>query len=143
VAREKRREIVPTLLAGRKPHTGHLLKIWSAASSIGGEAYSIAMLLADMADTFTPSFRFAILGTDILHRGAGPGGARRLSGGDDPPGSPGYADALSMRSRTAAGRAEVRIVPELRRVCRFVRLNLMDERPCRGGAPRLPLHARI
>jgi chemotaxis protein methyltransferase CheR len=48
-----------------------------------------------------------------------------------------------MRSRTAAGRAEVRIVSELRRVCRFVRLNLMDERPCRGGAPRLPLHARI
>jgi chemotaxis protein methyltransferase CheR len=33
-----------------------------------------------------------------------------------------------MRSRTATGRAEVRIVPELRRVCRFVRLNLMDER---------------
>ena len=123
-----RGQIVPTLLAGRKPHTGHLLKIWSAASSIGAEAYSIAMLLADMAETITPSFRFAILGTDISTEVLAQAVRAVYPEEMIHPVPQDMQMRYLMRSRTAAGRAEVRIVPELRRVCRFVRLNLMDER---------------
>jgi chemotaxis protein methyltransferase CheR len=59
-----KREIVPSLLANRRPTGGHLLKLWSAAASAGAEAYSIAMQLNDLVNT-VGSFRFAILGTDI------------------------------------------------------------------------------
>jgi chemotaxis protein methyltransferase CheR len=120
-----RREIVPSLLANRRPHTGHLLKIWSAASSIGAEAYSIAMLLADMSQGMS-LFRFAILGTDlsteVLEQ------ARRAVYPVEmvEPVPPEMQMRYLMRGRSAGGRGEVRIVPELRRVCRFVHLNLMD-----------------
>jgi chemotaxis protein methyltransferase CheR len=122
------REIVPTLLAGRRPHTGYLLKIWSAASSIGAEAYSIAMLLASMAETITPSFRFAILGTDISTEVLGQASLAVYPEDMVAPVPPDMQVRYLMRARSATGRNEVRIVPELRRVCRFVRLNLIDER---------------
>jgi chemotaxis protein methyltransferase CheR len=53
-----RRQLVPELLA-RKPHK---LTIWSAASSSGQEAYSIAMLLNEMNVGGQP---VDILGTDL------------------------------------------------------------------------------
>ena len=122
-----KREIVPSLLARRRPHTGHLLKIWSAASSIGAEAYSIAMLLADVSQSMS-LFRFAILGTDISSQVLEQ--ARRAVYTEEmmEPVPPDMQMRYLMRSRTAGGRREVRIVPELRRVCRFFHLNLMDTR---------------
>lgn len=116
-------EIVPTLLANRRPTGGHLLKLWSAASSNGAEAYSIAMLLADIAQA-TGSLRYAILGTDISTEMLAH--ATRAIYPQEmivpiPP-------AMQMRylMRPRSGQGDVRIVPELRRLCRFVRLNLMD-----------------
>ncbi len=54
-----RATIVPRLAArGDRP----LLKVWSAAASTGAEAYTLAMVLQDMAGD---RFRYAILGTDI------------------------------------------------------------------------------
>jgi chemotaxis protein methyltransferase CheR len=44
------------------------LKIWSAASSFGDEAYSLAMLLADLQMTGKISPEWSILGTDISDR---------------------------------------------------------------------------
>jgi len=40
------------------------LAAWSAAASIGAEAYSLAMVLAD----FAANFRFSVLGTDICSK---------------------------------------------------------------------------
>jgi chemotaxis protein methyltransferase CheR len=40
------------------------LKLWSAASSNGAEAFTIAMVMADLAAR-THAFDFAVLGTDI------------------------------------------------------------------------------
>jgi chemotaxis protein methyltransferase CheR len=57
-----RLRVLPRLHAARPP--GARLRIWSAAASTGQEAYSIAMLLAEM----TPQLRdrkIDILGTDI------------------------------------------------------------------------------
>ena len=55
--------LVPNLLNSRSERTP-LLKVWSAASSTGAEAYTIAMVLADLAAS-RHDFRFAVLGTDI------------------------------------------------------------------------------
>ena len=44
------------------------LKIWSAASSFGDEAYSTAMLLSDMQVAGRIGAGWSILGTDISHR---------------------------------------------------------------------------
>jgi len=49
--------------AGRRP-----LSIWSAASSFGDEAYSIAMLMADMQQQGRIGNEWDILGTDISDR---------------------------------------------------------------------------
>lgn len=44
------------------------LRVWSAASSFGDEAYSLAMLLADMQATGRLGADWSILGTDISDR---------------------------------------------------------------------------
>jgi chemotaxis protein methyltransferase CheR len=48
--------------AARKPHAG--MRVWSAASSSGEEAYSIAMVLADLL----PNAPWEVVGTDISTR---------------------------------------------------------------------------
>ncbi len=55
-------QMVPALLKARERNP--LLKIWSAASSTGAEAYTLAMVLNDL-QAQRGNFRFAILGTDI------------------------------------------------------------------------------
>jgi len=57
-----RQRILPRLHASRSPSAA--LRIWSAAASTGQEAYSIAMIAAEMAATLG-SRRIEILGTDI------------------------------------------------------------------------------
>jgi chemotaxis protein methyltransferase CheR len=117
--------IVPSLLDGRRAERAPLLKFWSAASSTGAEAYTIAMLLADLAAA-RGDFRFAVLGTDIstavlaqAQRAVYP--AEMIA--------PVPADKQGryiMRARHVGNRPEVRIVPEIRRLVRFAQLNLMD-----------------
>ena len=119
-----RDKAIPTLLKLRRSPNAPL-KLWSAASSIGAEAYTIAFVLADLLGADGPPF--AILGTDISRDVLEQ--ARRAV----------YPLALAepipeaVRRRYLmfardAGRAEFRIVPELRRRVRFEALNLMDER---------------
>ena len=57
-----RRTILPRLHATRPP--GATLRIWSAAAANGQEAYSIAMVCADLAAAL-PGRRVEIIGTDI------------------------------------------------------------------------------
>jgi chemotaxis protein methyltransferase CheR len=118
--------IVPSLLAERRGTGQPVLKMWSAASSNGAEAYTIAMVLADLASARS-DFRFSILGTDIstsvlaqAERAVYP--VEMIA--------PVPADKLSryvMHARKPGTRNEVRIVPELRRLVQFARLNLMDK----------------
>jgi len=53
---------LPALLAARAP--GSPIRVWSAASSSGQEAYSLAMIVADLRAA-TAAHRVEILGTDI------------------------------------------------------------------------------
>jgi len=115
--------IVPTLLSERRSSDARL-KFWSAASSIGAEAYTIAMVVTDMlGDKGGPPC--SILGTDICRDVLEQ--ARRavypLSMIDPIPQR--FRQLYVMKSVNAS-RQEMRIVPEIRRLARFEYLNLMD-----------------
>jgi chemotaxis protein methyltransferase CheR len=58
-------ELLQRELADLPPHS---LAIWSAASSFGDEAFSIAMLLADMQQQGRIGTDWSVLGTDISDR---------------------------------------------------------------------------
>jgi chemotaxis protein methyltransferase CheR len=62
----KHYDVLEADLAGRKARTP--LAIWSAAASFGDEAYSTAMLLADMQMQGRIGPEWSILATDISHR---------------------------------------------------------------------------
>jgi chemotaxis protein methyltransferase CheR len=59
--------IVPEILTLKQQQSQapKKLRIWSAASSSGEEAYTIAMILLDKIRPQFPSFQFEIIGTDI------------------------------------------------------------------------------
>ncbi|MBO0902853.1 CheR family methyltransferase [Jiella sonneratiae] len=118
-------QMVPDLLG--RPRSGRRLKIWSAASSNGAEAWSIAMVLEDL-ERSRRDFSYAILGTDISNvvlaqacRAVYPMEAMAPVPRDK-------RQRYVMDSRDPELRGAVRIVPELRRRTRFERMNLMDER---------------
>lgn len=117
--------LVPALLELRRSERQPLLKIWSAASSTGAEAYTLAMVLADLVAQ-RHDFRFAILGTDIstsvLEQGERAVYPTELVA----PVPPAKQQRYLMHARKPSVRPEVRIVPELRRLVQFARLNLMD-----------------
>jgi chemotaxis protein methyltransferase CheR len=118
--------LVPDLIEARRDERMPLLKIWSAAASTGAEAYTIGMVMNDLAAQ-RGDFRYAILGTDIstsvLEQAERAVYAEEMV-------SPVPAAKLAryvMFSRRPGPRPEVRIVPELRRHTQFARLNLMDD----------------
>jgi chemotaxis protein methyltransferase CheR len=118
-------QIVPELLLERKGERMPLLKIWSAASSTGAEAYSIAMLLADVVAQ-RADFRFAVLGTDISTAVLAQGQRAIYPVEMIAPVPPEKQARYVMRARKPGARQDVRIAPELRRLVRFAPLNLMD-----------------
>jgi chemotaxis protein methyltransferase CheR len=117
--------LVPDLIADRTGERMPLIKIWSAAASTGAEAYTIAMVMNDLAAT-RGDFRYAILGTDISTSVLAQ--AERAVYAEEmvSPVPPAQLSRYVMFARRPGPRAEVRIVPELRRRTQFARLNLMD-----------------
>mgnify|MGYP001271528576 CR=1 FL=1 len=116
--------LMPELL-DRRGDRMPLIKVWSAACSTGAEPYTIAMVLASIAAR-QGNFRFGILGTDISTQVLET--ARRAIYPLDQldPVPPALRDRYIMRPRDPRRQREARIVPELRRLTRFDRLNLMD-----------------
>ncbi|WP_315703111.1 MULTISPECIES: CheR family methyltransferase [unclassified Bradyrhizobium] len=101
------------------------LKIWSAACSMGMEAYTAAMVLDDMTRTGGRSFQFRILGTDISTTVLAFAKAAIYTRDVLAPVPQEFAKRYFLRSRDRTS-GEVRIVPELRRLTNFMRMNLMD-----------------
>jgi len=118
--------LVPELLARRSNEREPLLKVWSAASSTGAEAYTIAMVLADMAAQ-SRNFRYAILGTDVSTEVLAQGRRAVYPAEMIAPVPQGMQSRHLMFARRPGTRPDVRIVPELRQQVRFQRLNLMAD----------------
>ncbi len=59
--------ILPEIIAAKRKLGKPKIRIWSAASSSGEEAYSIAMIITDLIKPKYPDLEFEIIGTDINH----------------------------------------------------------------------------
>ncbi|CFX33260.1 Chemotaxis protein methyltransferase [Candidatus Filomicrobium marinum] len=120
-------KLLPSLLA-RRPRGGRpRLKFWSAASSNGAEAYTIAMVMANLAEQ-TKAFDFAVLGTDISTRILAAADLAVYPAEMVVPVPPEFQERYLMRGRSPSHTRDVRMVPELRRRVQFRKLNLMDDR---------------
>jgi chemotaxis protein methyltransferase CheR len=59
--------VIPELVALKTGADKNKLRIWSAASSSGEEAYSVAMIFLDLVKPKYPLLNIEIIGTDISH----------------------------------------------------------------------------
>lgn len=123
-----RKDVLPRLIQERAARRGRI-RIWSSACSSGEEAYSIAAVSRDaLGNRSDLDFRILAtdIDTDILDRAAaGVYPAELLERLPAP-----YRSQL--RCEAAAGRGEVRISEELRRLIAFKRLNLIESWPMKG-----------
>ena len=118
-------EMVPALLK-RRDERNPLLKVWSAASSTGAEAYTLSMVLHELQQE-RKDFRFAILGTDISTAVLAQGRRAVYPAEMIAPVPPPLQDRYVMHARKPGLRREVRMAPEIRRAVQFQHLNLMDQ----------------
>lgn len=100
------------------------LKVWSAACSTGMEAYTTAMVLDDIVRTGS-RFKYRILGTDISTSVLREAKLGIYSREVIAPVPDNFIKRYFLTSRNET-RADVRVVPELRRLTHFMRMNLMD-----------------
>lgn len=120
-------QIIPERLARVSPGQRARLKLWSAAASEGAEAFTIAIVLAELQRKGM-SFDYAILGTDISNRIL-QRAAEAIYDDEQLSAIPADLRAryfLAGAHPTVAGKG--RVVPELRRRVQFRHLNLMDSR---------------
>lgn len=117
-------QALPELAEMRRAGPQTLIKCWSAASSIGAEPYTLAMVLAD-AGARLGGLRYNVLATDISTQ------VLETAAMGIYPEEMVASVPMEMRQRhllrsRQRERGLVRIAPELRRQVQFGRLNLMD-----------------
>lgn len=120
---EHLRGLIPRLHAARP--AGQKIRIWSAACSTGQEAYSISILLAELAEA-DPGLKtrpFEILGTDITTAVLDRARAGVFTQFEVQRGLP--IRTLMKRFTQEEGRWRIR--PELAAICRFEKLNLLGD----------------
>jgi chemotaxis protein methyltransferase CheR len=113
---------LPELTAG--DGGGRPLLIWSAGCSTGEEPYTLAIVLSEYAQTH-PGFRFRILATDISTTVLARAELGVYSNEAVSPVLAALRRKYFMRSRDERS-DRVRVVPELRRLVEFRRLNFME-----------------
>jgi chemotaxis protein methyltransferase CheR len=117
------KDLLPQIVADRAPGDRQL-RIWSAASSTGQEAYSIAMLLADWLPT-NPGWSASILGTDINADVVAKAQSGRYSQLEVNRGLP----ASMLVRHFARSGTQWQVSEQLRRVVQFKTLNLAAPLP--------------
>jgi chemotaxis protein methyltransferase CheR len=103
---------------------GRPLLIWSAGCSTGEEPYTLAIVLSEYAQTHS-GFRFRILATDISTTVLAKAEIGVYSDDVVGPVSTPLQRTYFMRGRDPSSK-RMRVVPELRRLVEFSRLNFMD-----------------
>jgi len=98
--------------------------VWSAGCSTGEEPYTLAMVLAEYAETH-PGFGFGVLATDVSTAVLDKARMGIFRSETVRPVAPNLRKKYLMRSRDP-GSELVRVVPELRARIEFRRLNFMD-----------------
>ncbi|WP_425325950.1 CheR family methyltransferase [Oceanidesulfovibrio marinus] len=101
------------------------LTVWSAGCSTGMEPYTLAMVLSEFAGTRT-SFTFSILATDISTQALEKAVTAIYEEERVLPVPSMLKSKYLLRSKDRSKRL-VRIVPELRKLIRFRRLNFMED----------------
>jgi chemotaxis protein methyltransferase CheR len=104
--------------------SGGPLLVWSAGCSTGEEPYTLAMVLNEYAQAHS-GFRFRILATDISTTVLAKAEMGIYTRDAVAPVAPELRKKYLMRSRDPSAE-RVRIVPELRQLIEFQRLNFMD-----------------
>jgi chemotaxis protein methyltransferase CheR len=115
---------VPQLMSGPRSGTRPPLKVWSAACSIGAEPYTLAMVLADLGQRLA-GLRYAITATDICTEVLETAICGIYPAAMVKPVPAELRHRYVARSKDRA-RQQVRIVPELRAMVQFARVNLME-----------------
>lgn len=101
-----------------------MLTVWSAGCSSGEEPYTLAMVLSEYVRAH-PDFRFRILATDVSRIVLNRAELAVYSKEAIQPVPAALRSKYLMRGREP-GSGRFRVVPELRRLVEFRRLNLMD-----------------
>ncbi|HEX4004647.1 MAG TPA: protein-glutamate O-methyltransferase CheR [Acidobacteriaceae bacterium] len=114
-----RTELLPSLIAARQQT--RTLRLWSAASSSGQEAYSLAILLREHFPLLA-GWRIDILGTDISSEMVERSSAGRYQRIEINRGLPAR---LLLKYMVRTG-DEWEVAPEIKRLCRFQQRNLCD-----------------
>jgi chemotaxis protein methyltransferase CheR len=104
--------------------TGRPFLLWSAGCSTGEEPYTLAMLLSEYG-LAQPGFQFHILATDICTTVLSKAALGIFPASAIKPVPGALVRKYFLRGRSP-GSDRVRIVPELRRLIEFRRLNFMD-----------------
>jgi len=113
---------IPELMA--RNESGRPLLIWSAGCSTGEEPYTLAMVLHE-CEPAHPGFRFRVLATDISTTVLAKADRGVFSCEVVRPVPADLRQKYFMRSRDRDSKL-VRVVPELRQLVEFRRLNFMD-----------------
>lgn len=113
---------IPELMA--RNESGRPLLIWSAGCSTGEEPYTLAMVLKEWG-AVNPGFRFRVLATDISNTVLAKAGRGVFSSEVVRPVPAELRRKYFMRSRDRDSQL-MRVVPELRQLVEFRRLNFMD-----------------
>ena len=98
--------------------------VWSAGCSTGEEPYTLAMVLGEYAQN-RPGYRFRVLATDISTSVLAKAAAGIFKADAAKPVPEGMRRKYFMRSRDP-GADMLRVVPELRALVEFRRVNFMD-----------------
>jgi chemotaxis protein methyltransferase CheR len=116
--------LLAQLLSNRREAVPRL-KLWSAASSEGAEAFTLAIVLAE-AQRRGMRFDWAVLGTDISGRMVAKARRGIYHADQIQQIEPALRHRYTMASNSAEHGNLVRMVPELRAKVHFKQMNLMD-----------------
>jgi chemotaxis protein methyltransferase CheR len=117
-------QAIPELLSAQRGNSRAPIKVWSAASSIGAEPYTLAMVLAEVAAA-NPNFRSLIFASDICTEVLETAVLGIYPESMIAPVPMELRKRYLMRAKAGA-RDRVRIVPQLRAAITFGRINLME-----------------